>query len=158
MEELKILQKTFDMMNYAYPALAQYPKGEKFALVVDIKRCMDVMLERIIEANKKYYKKTTLQELDVEVEKLKAYVRLSYNLGFLPRVRNTAFADLRGQLEQWCQRWCLQLEPQQSPLQCELEHRFPLRSAFKSDAADLMGVQSVQRCKGFRLLCSRKKM
>ena len=84
MEELKILQKTFDMMNYAYPALAQYPKGEKFDLVVDIKRCMDVMLERIIEANKKYYKKTTLQELDVEVEKLKAYVRLSYNLGFLP--------------------------------------------------------------------------
>lgn len=84
MEELKILQKTFDMMNYAYPALAQYPKGEKFSLVVDIKRCMDVMLERIIEANKKYYKKTTLQELDVEVEKLKAYVRLSYNLGFLP--------------------------------------------------------------------------
>ena len=84
MEELKILQKTFDMMNYAYPALAQYPKGVKFALVVDIKRCMDVMLERIIEANKKYYKKTTLQELDVEVEKLKAYVRLSYNLGFLP--------------------------------------------------------------------------
>lgn len=59
MEELKILQKTFDMMNYAYPALAQYPKGEKFALVVDIKRRMDVMLERIIEANKKYYKKTT---------------------------------------------------------------------------------------------------
>lgn len=84
MEELKILQKTFDMINYAYPALAQYPKGEKFALVADIKRCMDVILERIIEANKKYYKKTTLQELDVEVEKLKAYVRLSYNLGFLP--------------------------------------------------------------------------
>lgn len=84
MEELKILQKTFDMINYAYPALAQYPKGEKFALVADIKRCMDVMLERIIEANKKYYKKNTLQELDVEVEKLKAYVRLSYNLGFLP--------------------------------------------------------------------------
>lgn len=44
MEELKILQKTFDMMNYAYPALAQYPKGEKFALVVDIKRCMDVIV------------------------------------------------------------------------------------------------------------------
>lgn len=85
MEELKILQKSFDMMNYAYKALAQYPKGEKFALVVDIKRCMDLILERIIEANKKYYKKTTLQELDVEVEKLKAYVRLSYNLGYLPQ-------------------------------------------------------------------------
>lgn len=84
MEELKIQQKVFDMMNYAYPALAQFPKSEKFALAVDIKRCMDLMLERVIEANKKYYKKTTLQELDVEVEKLKAYIRLSYNLGFLP--------------------------------------------------------------------------
>ena len=81
MEELKILQKTFDMMNYAYPALAQYPKGEKFALVVDIKRCMDVMLERIIEANKKYYKKTTLQELDVEVEKYEQWSGLVVEIG-----------------------------------------------------------------------------
>lgn len=84
MDELIILQKTFDMMEYAYKALAQFPKGEKFALCADIKRCMDTIVERIIEANKKYYKKTTLQELDVEVEKLKTYVRLSYRLGFLP--------------------------------------------------------------------------
>lgn len=83
-EELKILQKTFDMMEYAYSVLAQYPKGEKFALCTDIKRCMDLILERIIEANKKYYKKTTLQELDVEVEKLKTYIRLSYKLKYIP--------------------------------------------------------------------------
>ena len=84
MEELKIQQKVFDMMSYGYQALSQYPKGEKFAIVVDIKRCMHLILERVIEANKKYYKKTTLQELDVETTKLKAYLRLSYNLGFLP--------------------------------------------------------------------------
>ena len=83
-EELKILQKIFDMMEYGYSALAQYPKSEKFALVTDIKRSMDTMLERAIEAQKKYYKKTTLQELDVEVMKLKAYLRLSQKLGFLP--------------------------------------------------------------------------
>jgi four helix bundle protein len=84
MEELKILQKVFDMMGYGYQALSQFPKSEKFALAVDIKRCMHIILERVIEANKKYYKKTTLQELDVEIMKLKAYLRLSYNLGFLP--------------------------------------------------------------------------
>lgn len=83
-EELKILQKVFDMMEYGYGALAQFPKSEKFALVTDIKRSMDTMLERVIEAQKKYYKKTTLQELDVETAKLKAYLRLSYQLGFLP--------------------------------------------------------------------------
>ena len=53
MEDLIILQKAFEMMEYGYTALAQYPKSEKFALVVDIK-------------------------------KLKAYLRLSYNLKFLP--------------------------------------------------------------------------
>ena len=64
--------------------LAQYPKSEKFALCTDIKHCMDIMLERTIEAQKKYYKKTTLQELDVEIMKLRAYLRLSHELGFLP--------------------------------------------------------------------------
>ena len=77
-EELKIMQKVFDMMQYGYGALAQYPKSEKFALCTDIKRCMDTMLERTIEAQKKYYKKTTLQDLDVEVAKLRAYLRLSH--------------------------------------------------------------------------------
>ena len=79
-----LMQKVYDMMEYAYPALAQYPKSEKFALCTDIKHCMDIMLERTIEAQKKYYKKTTLQELDVEIMKLRAYLRLSHELGFLP--------------------------------------------------------------------------
>lgn len=83
-EELKILQKIFDMIGYAYPALAQYPKSEKFGLVTDVKRLLDEMLELTIEAQKKYYKKTTLQDLDVSIAKLKAYLRLSFNLRFLP--------------------------------------------------------------------------
>ena len=64
-ESFMILQKVFDMIQYAYPALAQYPKSEKFSLVTDIKHILDEMLELTIEAQKKYYKKTTLQELDV---------------------------------------------------------------------------------------------
>jgi len=83
-EDLIILQKTFDMITFAYPILAQFPKAEKYALVADIKRCMDIMLEHIIEAQKKYYKKTTLQNLDIALAKLRAYTRLANMLGFLP--------------------------------------------------------------------------
>ncbi|MBO5167623.1 MAG: diversity-generating retroelement protein Avd [Phascolarctobacterium sp.] len=83
-DELKLLQKIFDMMDYAYPALAQYPKSEKFALVTDIKRTMDKLLELCIEAQKRYYKKTTLQDMDIAQLKLRAYIRLSHQLGFLP--------------------------------------------------------------------------
>ena len=93
MEEMKIQQKVFEMMEYAYVCLQQFPKSEKFALVADIKRCMNLILERVVEGSKKYYKKTTLQELDVEVTKLKAYIRLSYKLGFLPIKKYEIWAE-----------------------------------------------------------------
>jgi hypothetical protein len=83
-EELIILQKTYDMINYGYQAIGQFPKSEKYALGTDMKKCMHQILEYTIVAHKKYYKKTTLQELDVEVTKLKAYTRLAKDLGFLP--------------------------------------------------------------------------
>lgn len=51
MEDLKILQKIYDMTKYGYGALAQFPKSEKFALVADIKHCMHQVLERAIEAH-----------------------------------------------------------------------------------------------------------
>lgn len=83
-EELLIVKKITEMMEYAYLALAQFPRSEKQAMVADIKRCIDRLLERAIEANKKYFKKNTLQEMDVELAKLKKYIRLAYRLKFLP--------------------------------------------------------------------------
>jgi len=83
-EELLIVKKITDMMEYAYLALAQFPRSEKNGIVIDMKRCIDRLLERAIEANKKYFKKNTLQEMDVELAKLKKYIRLAYRLKFLP--------------------------------------------------------------------------
>ena len=82
-DPLLILGKIEDMMLYAYPVLNAYPKYERFVLAADIKQCMDQAMERTIEANKKYYKKTTLHELDVEIDKLRKYVRLSYRLKYI---------------------------------------------------------------------------
>ncbi len=84
MKELILYQKVYDMIQYGYTALKQFPKNEKFAMGADIKKCMHIILEKVIEAQKKYYKKTTLQELDVNITKLKVYLRLSNDLGFLP--------------------------------------------------------------------------
>lgn len=83
-EEFKTLQKVFDMLQYAYQALAQFPKSEKYALATDIKRTMDEVLGYCIEVQKRRTKKTTLTNLDIANTKLKAYIRLSFNLGFLP--------------------------------------------------------------------------
>ncbi len=83
-EDLILYQKVYDMIKYGYTALRQFPKSEKYAMGSDIKKCMHIIMEKVIEAQKKYYKKTTLQELDVNIAKLKMYLRLSNELGFLP--------------------------------------------------------------------------
>ena len=83
-EEFKTKQKVYDMMLYAYPALAQFPKSEKYALATDIKRCMHMLYALCISVEKKYYKKNTLQDMDVELATLQGYIRLAQELTFLP--------------------------------------------------------------------------
>ena len=82
-KDLLIQQRVYDMILYAYPALEQFPKSQKFSLAQDIKMCMDKILRLVITANKKYTKKTTLQELDVEVAALKVYIRVAADLKYL---------------------------------------------------------------------------
>lgn len=80
----KTLQKVKDMMLYAYPALAQFPKSERYAMVTDMKRLMDEILGNCIDVEKKASKKTALEKMDNALAKLKVYVDLSHELGFLP--------------------------------------------------------------------------
>ena len=83
-KDLMIQQRVYDMILYAYPALEQMPKSQKFSLAADMKHCMDRIMRLVITANKKYTKKTTLQELDVEIASLKIYLRIAYDLKYLP--------------------------------------------------------------------------
>ncbi|MEG1562547.1 MAG: diversity-generating retroelement protein Avd [Bacteroides sp.] len=103
--QLTIVTKLYDMEKYAYPALAQFPKSEKYAIVVDIKRCMNIVLERAIEASKKYHKKTTLQEMDVELVKLRHYLRLSHELGFLPIKKYEMLSEMVAEIGKMLGGW-----------------------------------------------------
>ena len=73
-----------ELTEYAYIALRQFPKSEKFGLAADIKNQVYTVLRLIIAANKRYYKKTTMQEMDVEHEVLRRQVELAKTLNFLP--------------------------------------------------------------------------
>ncbi len=83
-QDFKTLTKVEDMMLYAYPVLAQFPKAEKFSLAQDIRTCMNQLLELTITEDKKYTKKTTIENMDIENEKLKHYVRIAMELKFIP--------------------------------------------------------------------------
>ena len=53
--------------------------------------------------------------------------RTSEPVGNVSR-KKEALRDPRGQLEQRCERWCVLLQRQQLPRECELERGLPLRS------------------------------
>jgi len=84
-EELKIYQKLQDMLHYAEDCcLNQFPKHQRYVLAARIRDNIDLLLELCITANKRYYKKTTMQDMDIQPEMLRARVRLAYQLRILP--------------------------------------------------------------------------
>jgi hypothetical protein len=115
MEELKILQKTEDMIYYGNQALTQFPKSERYALAADIKKSMYAFYRLIITANKKYYKKTTLQDADVELETLRGFIRLAANnnLRYLPIRKYENWAKMLSEIGCLLGGWIKAMKPQE---------------------------------------------
>ena len=95
LENLKIKQKTEDLIKYSYIALRQFPKSEKFSLAQDIKRSMFALLEQIIRTNRSRDKRAALYAIDTELEIIRTQIRLAMELQFLPF---TKYETLSGHL------------------------------------------------------------
>lgn len=77
---------------YAYGVLRHFPKAERAGLAGEIKRCLWQLLRLIIVCNKRYYKKTTMHELDAELDVLRSYMRLARDLALLPKAKYEVWA------------------------------------------------------------------
>lgn len=84
---LIILQKSKDLMQYLYTSWVKYPRSEKPGFVADYKQCLFQFLIYIITAQKKYFKKTTLQDADVQLELLRLFNQLSHDMHFIDEKR-----------------------------------------------------------------------
>ncbi len=94
---LKIQAKTEDMIEYMYIVLRQYPKSEKLALAAETKREALELLKLIISCNKHYMKKTTMRDVDIQLDSLRAMVRLGHRLEFL---KNHPYEVLSGKIDE----------------------------------------------------------
>ena len=84
MSEYVLLQKCTDMIAYGYVALRNFPKSERHVLSAEIRHSMLQLQRLIIVCGKKYHRKTTLNELDTELEVLRCQLRLAQTLKYLP--------------------------------------------------------------------------
>jgi len=62
--------------------LNHFPKHEKYALCSVIRNTNYRLYDLMTEATKRYHKKTTLQNMDIEHQKLRMQVYLAYELGY----------------------------------------------------------------------------
>ena len=67
-ESLAMLEKMEDVSAYSRIAMRQFPRYEKFLLAAEIRTAISEIKRLLIRAAKRYYKKTTLEDLDIELE------------------------------------------------------------------------------------------
>jgi four helix bundle protein len=77
-----IISKTYDMLLYVIPVLEKYPRNQKFILADRIENALLNILDKFLEAY--FYDKADkgklLEYINVELEKLRYLIRLSYDL------------------------------------------------------------------------------
>lgn len=107
MNDFKILQKTYDMIIYGNVCLKEFPKHEKHVMAASIRSSMYRLLELIVRANKKYHKKTTLQDIDVELELLRTYIRVAADpkIKYLPIKKYENWSKLLNEIGKMLGGW-----------------------------------------------------
>ncbi len=75
-EPFRLKEKIGEMIQYGRPLTKRFPRKDR-DLSDDIKEAMSNMYHLAVELEKKYYRKTTAQELDVELEWLRHLIRMA---------------------------------------------------------------------------------
>jgi hypothetical protein len=83
LDDLAILTKLEELDTYSHKALIEFPKYEKFVLCAEIRQTLTSLIKLTVRAAKRYHKKTTLQDLDIEIEYLRGLVRKSHRLKYI---------------------------------------------------------------------------
>ena len=93
LDDLKLLVQLEELDEYSRKALQQFPKVEKFILCAEIRETNANLIKLTIRAAKRYHKKTTLQDFDIELYYLRVLVRESYDLKYINAHRFEVWSD-----------------------------------------------------------------
>lgn len=82
LEGFRLLAKLEELDRYTHIATQQFPKCERHVLAADIRRAVNELERLAIRCAKRYYKKTSLQDLDIELQCLRQMIRKAHNLRY----------------------------------------------------------------------------
>lgn len=81
--EVLMYRKFMEFAKLLNIYLNHFPRHEKYALSNRIRNSAYEVYELIMEGQKRYFKKTTLTNLDIAHERLRMQIYLAYELGYL---------------------------------------------------------------------------
>jgi four helix bundle protein len=76
-------KKYIDMLKLLNIYLNHFPRHEKYGLALRIRNTAYGLYDLIVEGQKRYYKKTTLTQMDIAHEQLRMQLRLAHELGYI---------------------------------------------------------------------------
>lgn len=82
-EYFAIEKRIEEMIVYLNIMVRHFPKTEKYILAGRVRDLGYEIYELAITVNKRFYKKTTVSELNVKHESLRRMVHLAYKLGYI---------------------------------------------------------------------------
>lgn len=75
-KKFELKEKVREMLQYGMPAVNKFPRRDR-CLADTLRECMTEMMKLSIRLEKKYYKKTTLEDLDIQLETLREFIVIS---------------------------------------------------------------------------------
>jgi four helix bundle protein len=80
--EAAILHKCREMILLMNIHLNHFPRHEKYGLSLQIRQCAYDVYALLVECQKRYHNKTSLNKLDVRHEQLRMFVNLAFEMGY----------------------------------------------------------------------------
>jgi hypothetical protein len=78
-----IFARTYDLVKWLIPLTVKFPRHQRFVLATAMQQAALGLQERLIEAVRLPDTGGALCAADVELDKLRFYLRLSYDLGYI---------------------------------------------------------------------------
>ena len=100
-----MLIKLEELDTYVHLAVRQYPKHERHLLAADTRACSAQLLRLTITAWKRHHKKTTLSELDIEIETMRHLIRKAHRLRYINGHRYRTWAEHTNELGRMLGGW-----------------------------------------------------
>jgi four helix bundle protein len=105
MEQSPIFARTYDLVKWLIPLTITFPRHQRFVLATAIQQAALGLQERLIEAVRLPHTTDILRRADVELDKLRFYLRLSHDLGYISlsqqRHAGQMVADIGRMLGSW---------------------------------------------------------